>query len=102
MLSSIFDVSRFSPQALEALAADNQHLRHVLDVVAARLGALEQRLAELRMQRVPQGGALLQRDPEIHSLSQQYQTLSRLGAEICLGRFDRRDGKGPDRGTRGR
>jgi hypothetical protein len=89
---SILDVSRFSPQALHALAADDQHFRQVLDVVAAQLGALAQRTAELRMQRVPQGGALLQRDLEIHSLSQRHHRLSRLGTAICLGRFDRRDG----------
>ena len=92
MPSPIFDVSRFSAQSLHSLAADETHLRHTLEVVAAQLDSLRERLAELRMQRVPQGGALLQRDLEIHALSQQLNRLSRLGTEICLGRFDLRDG----------
>lgn len=92
MPSSILDVSHFSAQALDALAADDQHFRDVLDVVAVQLGTLKQRLAELRMLQVPQGGARYQRDLEIHSLSQRRHRLSRLGTEICLGRFDRRDG----------
>ena len=92
MPRSTLETSRFSAQALQSLAADDQHFRHVLDLVAVRLEALQQRLAELRVQRPPQGSALFHRDLEIESLSRQHSTLSRLGTEICLGRFDRRDG----------
>lgn len=49
-------------------------------------------MAELRLQEVPQGGARFQRDLEIHSLSQQFHRLNRLGTENCLGRYDRSDG----------
>lgn len=92
MPRSIVDASRFNPQALAALSADEQHFHHVLAVVSAQLAGFQQQLAELRKQQVPQGGARFQRDLEIHSLSQQYHRLSRLGTEICLGRFDRRAG----------
>ena len=92
MPTSTLDASRFRPQALSALAADDEHFRHVLAVVHAQLGSLQQRLAELQLLDVPQGGQRLQRDLEIHSLRAQHHRLSRLGAEICLGRFDRRDG----------
>jgi hypothetical protein len=89
---SILDARHFNDQALASLATDEQHFRLVLDVVAGQLAALQQRLAELRRQEVPQGAARFQRDLEIHSVSQQHHRLSRLGTEICLGRFDRRDG----------
>jgi hypothetical protein len=92
LASSTIDPSGFSAQALQALAPDDRHFHNVLAVVAAQLDTLKQALAELRLQKVPQGSALYQRDIEIHSLSQQYHRLSRLGSEICLGRFDRADG----------
>ena len=90
--STTLDSSRFSPQALAALADDDAYFQRVLGVVEARLDGMQKRLAELRLQKPPQGGAMLQRDLEIHALSQQYHRLSRLGSEICLGRFDRADG----------
>ena len=92
MPSSVIDDHRFSATALAALAGDEQHFRDVLRVVAAQLESLQQRLAELRTQQVPAGGQRLQRDLEIHELSQRHHRLNRLGTEICLGRFDRSDG----------
>ena len=83
---------RFTPPALDALAVDDRQFRAVLDVVAAQLATVQQRLADLRRQRVPQGSALFQRDLEIESLRQRSSTLTRLGTEICMGRFDRQDG----------
>ena len=41
---------------------------------------------------MPAGAARLHRDLEINAISKRLSTLSRLGADICLGRFDRTDG----------
>ena len=91
----VVDERRFSPLAVDALAADSAHLGAVLDVVAAQLCDLEDRRAGLRLQRVPPGAARMQRDLEITALSARVHTLSRLGTDICLGRFDRA-GRVPD------
>jgi hypothetical protein len=88
----VLDEPRFSPAALASLAPDSAHLGAVLEVVAEQVRDLLSRRAELRLQNVPAGAARLQRDLEIEATSKRLHTLSRLGADICLGRFDRRDG----------
>lgn len=88
----VFDERRFSPAALASLASDSAHLGTVLQVVADQLRDLQDRLAELRLQKVPAGGARLHRDLEINAIRKRLSTLSRLGTDICLGRFDRQDG----------
>lgn len=88
----MLDEHRFSSTALTSLAPDIAHLGAALDVVAVQLRDLRGRRAELRLQQVPAGAARSQRDLEITSLSQRIRTLSRLGTDLCLGRFDRHDG----------
>jgi len=89
---SVLAEDHFSPTALASLAPDDAHLGAVLDVVAGQLRDLQERRAELRLQVVPPGAARLQRDLEIQALSRRHTTLSRLGSDICLGRYDRADG----------
>jgi DNA helicase IV len=67
-------------------------LQTVLDVVAQQVRELDERRAELRLQTLPSGAQRLQRDLEIQAISRRLHTLSRLGTDICLGRFDRQDG----------
>ena len=88
----VLDDRRFSPAARASLASDDAHLSAVLDVVAGQLRDLQERRAQLRLQTVPPGAARMQRDLEIQALSRRHTTLSRLGTDICLGRYDRADG----------
>ena len=89
---TVLDERRFSAPALASLAPDSAHLGAVLAAVADQLRDLQDRRAELRRQQVPLGAARLHRDLETEAISRRVQTLSRLGTDICLGRFDRRDG----------
>jgi DNA helicase IV len=88
----VIDERRFSPRALASLAPDIAHLDTAAALVAEQLCDLVDRRAELRLQQVPAGAPRLQRDLEIEALSRRIHTLSRLGTDLCLGRFDRRDG----------
>jgi hypothetical protein len=88
----VLDERRFSATALASLADDAAHLDAVLGVVASHVRDLRDRLAELRRLEVPAGAARLQRDLEIESAVGRVRALTRLGDEICLGRFDRADG----------
>jgi DNA helicase IV len=88
----VIDERRFSPRALAALGPDIAHLDKAAALVAEQLRDLVDRRAELRLQHVPSGAPRLQRDLEIEALSRRIHTLSRLGSDLCLGRFDRRDG----------
>ena len=83
---------RFSPTALASLAPDAHQLAAVLAVVDQQVRDLRQRLDQLRRLEVPAGAARLQRDLDIHQLTSRLHVLSRLGNELCLGRFDRTDG----------
>jgi len=89
---TVIATDRFPPAALASLATDSAHLATVLRAVADQVGGLQERLAELQLQEVPSGGARLHRDLQIHEVRKRLFTLSRLGADICLGRFDRQDG----------
>lgn len=88
----VLDARRFSPTALASLASDGDHLATVLEVVKLQVRGLQRRLDQLRRLEVPAGAARLQRDLETHQLSARLHVLSRLGNELCLGRFDRADG----------
>jgi hypothetical protein len=89
---TVLDARRFSSTALAFLAPDAEHLATVLEVVEQQVRDLRHRLDRLRRLEVPAGAARLQRDLETHQLSARLHVLSRLGNDLCLGRFDRTDG----------
>ena len=88
----VLDARRFSPTALASLAPDADHFATVLEIVTQQTRDLRHRLDQLRRLEVPAGAARLQRDLETHQVSARLHVLSRLGNELCLGRFDRVDG----------
>lgn len=88
----VFDERRFSPTALAALASDSAHLGAALEVVADVVRDLDDRRAQLRLLQVPAGAARMQRDLEVQTISRRLHVLSRIGTDLCLGRFDRQDG----------
>ncbi len=95
--TNVFDLpERLAPKAVPSLVADDE--RH-LTAVARRLGELVADLTgRLDAERRNPGGSYqraLDRDQEIHRLTARRRTLSRFGADVCLGRMVPADGSGP-------
>nr|WP_238526477.1 RNA polymerase recycling motor ATPase HelR [Gordonia neofelifaecis] len=74
------------------IAADAEHLARVADRVAGQITDLRAQLDAARRSTDVRVGAGLERDQEIRRLGARIRTLSRFGADVCLGRVVGADG----------
>jgi hypothetical protein len=95
--ASVFQLrDRLSPKAAPSLiAGDEQHFAAVAASLQQSIADLSERLAAERKAAGGQGQVAMERDLQIHRLTDRLRTLRRFGVDLCLGRMVGADGSDP-------
>ncbi|QRY64313.1 AAA family ATPase [Gordonia sp. PDNC005] len=93
MTSTVFRLSAAAKGAPGLIEADIAHLSRVAARIVEQTTRTKDELSAARRLTDLRGGAGVERDLEIRRLETRLRTLSRLGADVVLGRIDPRDGE---------